>query len=114
MLDEWRSGELRDIHADMMALTLGIAAKSLFNAEVQQDVTEIGYAVDTVVQEIATRFTRPFVIPDFVPLPGHIRYRRGLRTVERVVKRIVDERKSRPPDGGDLLSMLVQARDENW
>ena len=113
MLDEWRSGEVRDIHADMMALTLGIAAKSLFNAEVEQEVTEIGHAVDTVVQEIATRFTRPFVIPDFVPLPGHIRYRRGLRTVERVVKRIVDERKSRPADAGDLLSMLMQARDEN-
>ena len=113
MLDEWRSGEVRDLHADMMALTLRIAAKSLFNAEVEQEVNEIGHAVDMVVQEIATRFTRPFVIPDFVPLPGHIRYRRGLRTVERVVERIVTARKSRSEDAGDLLSMLMQARDEN-
>ena len=40
MLAEWRPGELRDVHTDMMALTLRIAAKTLFNAEVDEDVAE--------------------------------------------------------------------------
>ena len=42
MLAGWRPGELRDVHADMMALTLRIAAKTLFNAEVDKDVADIG------------------------------------------------------------------------
>jgi cytochrome P450 len=113
MLDGWRAGEVRNIHADMMALTLGIAAKTLFDAEVERDVAEIGEAVEAVVAEIAARYARPFVIPDLVPLPGHIRYRRGLRTIETVVQRIVQERRNRPQDDGDLLSMLMQARDES-
>ena len=42
MLADWRAGELRDVHTEMMALTLRIAAKTLFNAEVDRDVAEIG------------------------------------------------------------------------
>src|SRR5262249_59495353 len=38
MLATWRDGDLRDVHADMMALTLRIAAKTLFNAEVEEDI----------------------------------------------------------------------------
>lgn len=64
-------------------------------------------------QEIAARFSRPFVIPDWLPLPGHIRYCRGLRRIEHVVSRFIHERRSRREEAGDLLSILMQARDEN-
>jgi cytochrome P450 len=113
MLDRWQTGEVRDLHAEMMALTLRIAAKTLFGSEIEQDVAEIDAAVGLLTDEIAARFSRPFVIPDSFPLPGHIRYRRGLRHIEQVVSRMIQERRSRLEDGGDLLSTLMQARDEN-
>jgi cytochrome P450 len=112
MLDDWPVGIPRDIHADMMGLTLGIAAKALFGSEVEDDVAEIDAAVNALAKEIATRMARPFVIPDAVPLPGHIRYRRGLGKIEQVISRIVRERRSTNEDTGDLLSMLLMARDE--
>src|SRR6185369_13085473 len=37
VLAEWRPGERRDIHVDMMRLTLDIAARTLFGAEVGHD-----------------------------------------------------------------------------
>jgi cytochrome P450 len=55
MIESWRPGELRDAHADVMALTLGIAAKALFDAEVERDVAEIGQAFSAIVEEIAVR-----------------------------------------------------------
>ena len=121
MLDQWSSGDVRDIHAEMMMLTLRIAAKTLFSAEVEESIAEIDHAVNELAVEIASRFARPFFIPDAVPLPGHIRYRRGLRCIERVVERIIGERRSahgRSAHGGsgdrdDVLSMLMLARDEN-
>ncbi len=112
MLDRWRPGEVRDVHADMMALTLGIAAKTLFDADVDRDVAEIGGAVDALVKEIAARFRRPFRIPDPVPLPGNIRYLRGLRRIDRLVTRIIRERQELAEDRGDLLSTLLLARDD--
>jgi cytochrome P450 len=95
----------------MMALTLGIAAKTLFGAEVEPDLAAIDEGVAVLTHEIAARFSRPFVIPDSLPLPGHIRYRRGVRSIERLVGRIIEERRTRPDQADDLLSTLMLARD---
>ena len=112
MLEYWRRGELRDVHADMMALTLGIAAKTLFDAEVEDDVAEMGQAMDALVEEIMVRYRRPFLIPDVVPTPGNIRYMRAVRRIDRLVMGIIRERQHHADGQGDLLSMLLQARDE--
>jgi len=51
-------------------------------------------------------------IPDWVPLPGHIRYRRAIATCEQVISRMVAERRSQSTEGrSDFLSRLMQARD---
>jgi cytochrome P450 len=113
MLENWLPGELRDIHADMMSVTLRIAANAFFDASVEQDIAEIGDAVNAVMDEVAARIRRPFVIPDAVPLPGNIRYGRGVRRIQRLVSRIIQERRERTGDRGDLLSMLMLARDDD-
>ena len=89
MLENWQPGDLRDVHADSMALTLRIAAKALFDAEVEKDVAEIGRAFNTIVEEISVRLRRPFRIPDAVPTPGNIRYVRGVHRINRLVTRII-------------------------
>ena len=37
MISNWREGEIRDIHRDMMRLTLEIVVRTLFNADVSKD-----------------------------------------------------------------------------
>jgi cytochrome P450 len=112
MLDNWQPDDLRDVHADIMALTLRIAAKALFDAEVERDVAQIGRAFSAVVEEIAFRLRRAYAIPDAIPLPGNIRYVRGVRRIDRLVTKIIRERRERGEDRGDLLSMLMLARDD--
>ena len=112
MLATWRAAEQRDVHADMMALTLRIAAKALFNAEVEKGIADIGQAFNAVADEIAVRIRRPILIPDAIPLPGNIRYLRGVRRIDRLVDAIIKERQADGGDRGDLLSMLMLARDD--
>jgi cytochrome P450 len=110
----WKDGERRDVHRDMMALTLQVAARTLFGADVPEGVVrEVGEAFDVVVEEIAARFRRPFRIPDAVPTPGNLRYTRGVRRLDRIVYHFIDERRRQGAAGGDLLSMLLQAQDED-
>ena len=71
MLDGWKSGQVLDIHPEMMGLTLRVAAKTLFNSEVERDISDMDHALNDLIMEIASRFKRPIVIPDAVPLPGH-------------------------------------------
>jgi cytochrome P450 len=108
----WRDGEVRDVHPDMMRLTMEIVAKTLFDADVGSDVDEIERAFDAVIREIARRFRRPIKIPDAVPTPGNLRYRRGVAMLDRLVARVLAERRRSPGDRGDLLSMLLAARDD--
>ncbi|HEY3170450.1 MAG TPA: cytochrome P450 [Thermoanaerobaculia bacterium] len=112
LVDDWRDGEVRDVHKDMMRVTMQIVSKTLFDAEVERDVDEVGRAFELVLKEIALRFRRPFKIPDWILTPGNLRYRRGIRLLERLVSRILQERRAAPGDRGDLLSMLMTARDD--
>jgi cytochrome P450 len=113
LVDGWRDGEVRNVHDDMMRVTMEIVSKTLFDADVETDVDELGRAFEIVLREIATRFRRPFKIPDWIPTPGNLRYRRGVRRLEGLVFRILAERRADPRDRGDLLSMLMAARDDD-
>ncbi len=112
LASRWRDGEVRDVHRDMMRLTMEIVSKTLFDAELEEELDEIGRSFDRIIREIARRFRRPVRIPDSIPTPGNIRYRRGVALLDRLVARVLAERRARPGDRGDLLSMLLAARDE--
>jgi cytochrome P450 len=47
-----------------------------------------------------------------VPIPGNLRYRAGVARLDRFVTRVLGERRAQPGDRGDLLSMLLAARDD--
>lgn len=113
MLEQWRDGDVRNVHQDVMALTLEIVGKVLFDADVDSDAVAIGRAFDAVTDEIAARFRRPVFIPDWVPLPGNFRYRAGVRALDKLVYRVIAEHHASGAQGNDLLSMLMQVRDED-
>ena len=94
MLDGWNDGEVFDIHPEMMGLTLRIAAKTLFDSEMERDIRDIDHAMNDLLVEVASRWKRPVFVPDAIPLPGHLRYRRAIRTIERVVSSMIAERRA--------------------
>src|ERR1700724_3403229 len=42
LLEEWKDGDERDIHEEMMRVTLQIVGKTLFDADVAKDAHEVG------------------------------------------------------------------------
>ena len=113
MLKGWKPGERIDVHAEIMALTLEIAAETLFGTNVKRDIADIEQSTNVLMAEISARLRRPFFIPDGVPIPGNVRYRRALRRIDQLVTRIIAARRQSGEDRGDLLSLLLLARDEN-
>lgn len=112
-ISRWRDGEEIDLHKEMMGLALQIAAKTLLGADVETDSEEIEHAVTGIVEEVAARFSRPIVIPDAVPLPGHIRYLRGVRYFENLVYEIIARARRNGTTDNSFLSLAMQARDED-
>ena len=117
MVATWRGGEERDVHQEMMNLALRIVGKTLFDADVTRDAKEVGETLD-ILLEIAANFGRTVLVPLWVPTPRNLRAKMGVRRLEKVIYRIIAERRSGGRDGagvdrGDLLSTLLQVQDED-
>lgn len=108
----WQDGETRDIAHDMMRVTLGIAGKTLFDADVEAEAKDVGDALVTIM-ELFPRFMLPFSrLIGKLPLPSNWRADAARSRLDTVVYSIIQERRASGVDKGDLLSMLLLAQDE--
>ena len=110
----WHDGEQLDISQEMMRLTLAIVGKTLFDADVEGEADEIGAAL-TAVMELFDYLLMPFSellekLP--IPLSPGRRFQRAKDRLDVTIYRIIEERRRSGEDRGDLLSMLLDARDE--
>ncbi len=116
MVAKWRAGEERDIHAEMMSLALRIVGKTLFDADVTRDAKEVGETLD-VLLKIGADFGKTVLIPLWIPTPRNLRAKAGVRRLERIIYRIIAERRASALKGelhsGDLLSLLLQVQDDD-
>jgi cytochrome P450 len=110
---QWKKGEGRDAHRDMMRLTLEIVVQCLFSADVSTDVDEVGATLKELVKPFASQATLGWILNNRLPTPAHLRFHRRARKIDDVVYRIISERRATGEDNGDLLSMLLAARDED-
>ena len=112
MRERWRDGETRDISEEMMRLTLAIVGKTLFDADVESDAADVGEAM-SVVMELFETLTLPFFeLLQKLPLPQLRRFDNAKVKLDRIIYRLIDDRRRSGVDRGDLLSMLLLAHDE--
>ena len=109
----WQSGETRDIARDMTRLTLEIVVKTLFNSDISNDADHVGEILSGLVKPFASQATVKWILDNRLPTPGHRRYFKAVSEIDRIVFRIIAERRSNASDEGDLLSMLLQAQDDD-
>jgi len=109
---EWSSGEERDIHAEMMRLTLSIVAKTLFDADVDREAQRVGRALEAIMH-LNSDFRKLLITPTWLPTPRKIRATFATAKLNRIIYRFIDERRATATDKGDLLSMLLAARDDD-
>ncbi len=113
MLSTWKPGEARDIHRDMMRLTLEIVVKTLFNADVSGDADRVGRVLSEMVKPFGSQATLQWILDNRLPTSGHRRFYRAAKEIDEIVFRIIADRRANPADRGDLLSMLLEAHDED-
>jgi cytochrome P450 len=107
----WKAGDVFDIRAAMTQLTLEIVAKTLFGADLESEVREIGEAMDVTV----TMFDRsryPWArLLNLLPLASNRRFFRAKDRVFATIDRMIAQRRAHPTDRNDFLSLLLRARD---
>ena len=113
----WRTacerGDRLDITDEMMSLTMEIVAEALFSSDITNSIDELGRAVTTLIASLGT--PNPLDIlgfPEWFPRWRSHRTRSALARLDRTVYDIIGTRRSTQRVSGDLLSLLLSARDE--
>jgi cytochrome P450 len=109
----WCNGEARDIHQDMMRLTLEIVVKTLFNSDVSGDAAKVERALSQIVKPFSSQATLKWIIDNRLPTKTHRQFNEWAKEIDKIVYRIISERRASGSDQGDLLSMLLAAHDED-
>ncbi len=103
-----------DVAGEMMSLTQNIIVRTMFSTGLDGAKKDAANrAFNVALEHLNQRMFAPVHIPESIPTPGHRRYKQALRTLNETVYSIIAERRARGESKGDLLSMLLDVRDEN-
>lgn len=111
-LDRWEEGKRIDIHRELMLLTRSIVSRCLFGS----DVEESNGAIEEVIERLMNSFSKltdsALLVPLFVPTPTNLRFKRDKKQLDALVYRFIARRRRQDAEGDDLMSVLLQARDD--
>lgn len=116
MLDRWQehaaSGESLDVDEEMMQLTLEIVGKTFFRVDLRDEAPQMTHAILEMLDYVVYRASSPLALPRVVPTPRNRRFNAAMRRLDAFIYDLIAQRRRDGEDRGDVLSMLLQARDE--
>jgi len=119
-VDSWQPEATLDVHQEMYELTLRIVVRTLLASDVtDEDIETVGAELAKATHHFDSRFNGiKFFIPDFMPTPGNLRTRAGVRKLDRIVYRLIAQRRTAlgaadHDAGTDVISLLLETRKED-
>jgi cytochrome P450 len=109
--ESWGDGQPIDVHHDMMDLTLGIVAKTLFYADVGAEANDGGRCIE-VMMNYNLNPLKFFKFREWLPTRENREFRQAVARVDEILYGIIRRRREGGDDPGDLLSHLLAAQDE--
>jgi cytochrome P450 len=108
----WKDGETIDVSTAMMKLTLAIAGKTMFDADLEGEASAIGEAITVAQRAVSEQITSILPAPLAWHLPRNWPVKRAIVRIERTVFKMIADRRASGHDPGDILSMLLAAEEE--
>ena len=97
---------------EMAALTLAIVGETLFSSNVQAEAGDVREALTDAVQSFGAAFLPGIEFLEKLPLPVFTRVKKARERLDRVILKVISERRSGGGSGEpDLVTMLLAARD---
>jgi len=113
MCTGWTAGSTIHLQNEMMRLTLAIVNKALFNVEIHESrCKEVSAAFEEISNRIAPSSSLFRILLGSALRLGHAEFERAVRRLDNVINELISEHASSRQDSNDLLSTLMQARDE--
>ncbi|MGW7257150.1 bifunctional albaflavenone monooxygenase/terpene synthase [Streptomyces sp. NPDC054834] len=114
LTERWRAGETLDCTSESFRVAVRIAARCLLRGEYMDERAErLCVALATVFRGMYRRMVVPLGPLYRLPLPANREFNRALADLHLLVDEIVAERRASGQKPDDLLTALLEARDDN-
>ncbi|RVU45852.1 cytochrome P450 [Lujinxingia sediminis] len=100
------------LSAEMTRITLDIVGFTLLSTELSSHSAKVSARLQFVLEEVTRRIRVPWSFPLSVPTPANMRVNRAIAGLDEVVEGIIARRRKGQDNPEDLLTMLMEARDE--
>jgi cytochrome P450 len=107
---DWQDGAMLDVDHEMMSVTFKIIAKAVFDFDATGEIDAMNDAMGAF-QDSSNNANQ--MIPAWVPTPLELRTRAAVKAVDKMVYRLINERRAEDGERGDLVTLLLAARDED-
>lgn len=112
LVDSWRPGEVRLVDEDMQGLAVTIVGEALFSTEIgQRAIAEARRSIFVVIKQGMIRALSPGFV-ERLPIPGNRAFDDAIARMRAIVLDVIASWRADGTDHGDVLSMLLMARDE--
>ncbi len=108
-IESWRAGEVRDLHGEMMALTLRVVSQTLFGDD-GVPAREVSENLDVVMQRFEGFYS---LWPQWLRVGFGARYATAVERLDTVVYGLITRRRANAQPRRDLLSMFLAATDDD-
>jgi cytochrome P450 len=107
-----KEGKVVDVASDFMKLTTEIAAKAMFSTNMGTLKDEITNNITIVNHFVMNKVSTPFRIPVWVPAPSNLNFKKALKKLDVIIYNLIENRRKSIKMPHDLLTMLIEAEDE--
>lgn len=108
----WKPGEVLDVREVMVKLSLDMLAATVFSSSIDKEAfDQLRRDLSVVMNGVGTRI----MLPDWaerLPLPANRRFTAARDAVRATISGAVDKLRDSGRDTGDMLSLLLNAEDE--
>lgn len=112
LLDRWRPGTEVDVAGPLMDLAQRNIFETLLGSAPEDRVRRLADASRARRRFVENVYFSPFPFPEYLPTPTNAAYAREMRRVDPAVYAAIAERRRARQRPDDLLTMLMDARDE--
>ena len=113
LIESWRPGDVVAVDKRMENLALTIVGRALFSTELgRRVITEAQRSMPILAKYVIVRAFSPTLV-ERLPILANRRFDEAAARFRRVVTGIIAAARAEGTDHGDVLSMLLQARDED-